>query len=494
MKISHDPIVVIVGLAPDGSHLLTLRSILTEANVDVRLLTPAVPSECAPESIAAMTAVHCPSLIVLELNEEASANSKLAWEFLRSFPTDNPVIVLFSDFNAEQIRTVLELGVDDFILPPFTAASVLPRVWRLLRSDVLTSSDSESLTEKLAGQRLGLVGESASFVEETNKLRQAARYDITVLISGETGTGKELVARAIHYLSQRSEHPFVPIDCGAIPPELTESELFGHERGAFTGAVARNRGLISTADHGTLFLDEVDALSLPVQAKLLRFLQGKEYRALGSSEIRKADVRVISATNRDLRQMVRNNEFREDLFYRLNVLQLCLPGLRHRLEDIAVLARHFAAKYAARFNKPLREFSRGALQRLIMHKWPGNVRELENVVETAVALGDGSVIRSKDLRLVPDQTESPSSFQQAKAQVITEFEREYISRILCASGGNVSEAARLAGKNRRALWELIRKHRIDIRGLRDSLAGVIVRKPAAGSEASVQASFKLASS
>jgi two-component system response regulator GlrR len=271
---------------------------------------------------------------------------------------------------------------------------------------------------------------------------------------------------------------------------LTESELFGHERGAFTGAVAKSHGLISTANLGTLFLDEVDALSLPVQAKLLRFLQGREYRALGSREIRKADIRVISATNRDLRQMIRNNEFREDLFYRLNVLQLRLPGLRQRREDVAVLARHFAAKCAARFKKPFREFSRGALQRLVMHQWPGNVRELENVVEAAVALGEGPVIKSADLHLASDNTESPASFQHAKAQIITEFEREYISRILCASGGNVSEAARLAGKNRRALWELIRKHHIDVRGLRDSLAGAISRKPGVRAGASVRAHFE----
>jgi len=308
------------------------------------------------------------------------------------------------------------------------------------------------------------------FLDEIKKLRLLARCDITVMIGGETGTGKELVARAIHYLSPRSDCPFVPVDCVAIPPGLTESELFGHERGAYTGAIAKNPGLISAADHGTLFLDEVDALNLSVQAKLLRFLQEMEYRPLGSSEVKKADVRVISATNRDLLQRVRSNEFRKDLYYRLNVVQLRLPSLSQRREDVILLARHFAAKYVARFSQPHREFSADAIQKLISYDWPGNIRELENVVGAAVALCDGPLICAKDLSLAGDQTQSPRSFREAKAQVITEFEREYITRLLDSCDGNVSEAARAAHKNRRAFWELIRKHRIDVRGVRNSSA------------------------
>jgi two-component system response regulator GlrR len=256
-------------------------------------------------------------------------------------------------------------------------------------------------------------------------------------------------------------------DCGAIPPELTESELFGHERGAFTGAVTKNPGLISAANHGTLFLDEVDALSLTVQAKLLRFLQEMEYRSLGSTETKKADVRVISATNRDLHEHVETNQFRKDLYYRLNVVQLNLPSLRHRREDIVLLARHFAAKHAVQFSRPKKDFAPAAIQKLITHHWPGNVRELENVVAAAVALCDEPMICENDLLLSGDQSDSPSSFRDAKARVIMEFEREYIMRVLSSCDGNVRQAARVAKKNRRAFWELIRKHRIDVREKRN---------------------------
>jgi DNA-binding NtrC family response regulator len=232
--------------------------------------------------------------------------------------------------------------------------------------------------------------------------------------------------------------------------------------------VTKHHGLIAAADKGTLFLDEVDALTLNVQAKLLRFLQQREYRSLGSSHITKADVRIISATNRDLQEQIRNKTFREDLYYRLNVVQLRMPALRERHEDVPLLAQHFASKHAARFNQPVREFSRGALQTLAMHQWPGNIRELENVIEGAVVLADGHLIQSTDLPLSGEKSRPVPSFREAKAHIVTEFEREYVRRLLCVCGGNVSEAARAAGKNRRAFWELIRKHRVDVRELRDS--------------------------
>jgi two-component system response regulator GlrR len=332
------------------------------------------------------------------------------------------------------------------------------------------------MLELLGIPQLELLGESPSFLEEVRKLPLLAQCDVTIMIQGETGTGKELIARAIHYLSPRHNRPFVPIDCGAIPPELAESVLFGHERGAFTSAVAKNPGLVSVADQGTLFLDEVDGLGSSVQAKLLRFLQQKEYRPLGSSEIKKADVRVISATNSNLQQRVRKGEFREDLFYRLNVVPLQLPPLRLRQNDIALLARHFLEKYAARYKRPTRNFSPDALQRLRMYHWPGNIRELENVVEAAVALSEGPTICAKDLLLAALESPDQLSFQEAKALAIREFERDYIARLVCSCGGNVSEAARVAGKNRRAFWELICKHKVDIQELRESSAAQEKRK------------------
>jgi len=477
-RLMHRATVLLLELVPESGHLGALRSILEQANFDV-LVSESPPTGRASAWAAQVNPERPPSLIVLLLDPRMLADDAAFRANLASLPPDVPVIAAAHDFEAVDIRLVLELGVTDFITPPFNPASILPRVWRLLRHSAAYLDGGGMLQEKIALKRLGLVGVSPSFLEEIKKLPLVARCDITVMILGQTGTGKELVARAIHYLSPRSDRPFVPIDCAAVPPELTESELFGHERGAFTGAVTRSRGLVAAADHGTLFLDEVDALSLSVQAKLLRFIQEREYRPLGSSEVRKADVRIVAASNRDLQQLVRDNEFREDLYYRLNVVQLRLPGLRQRREDVVLLARHFVAKYAARFKRPEREFTRGALQKLVMHQWPGNVRELENVVEAAVALCDGPLIRASDLSLLSEPAAGPASFRDAKARMINEFERDYILRLLCACDGNVSEAARAAAKNRRAFWELMRKHGINVEELRDASGGSAARKQAA---------------
>ena len=464
-------------IEPPSDDPSPLSSVLMEANIDVRVLTkPPTFTNGQSERLIEIAADYRPSLIILAFNEEGSADEDNLRKFLSSLPPDIPIIAAVQNLDAKEICSLLELGVTDFITPPFIAANVLPRVWHLLRLDESCCSDLTSLEEKLALKRSGLLGKSPSFLEEVRKIRLLARCDVTVMIRGETGTGKELVARAIHYLSPRCDRPFVPIDCGAIPPGLAESELFGHERGAFTGAVAKHRGLVSAAERGTLFLDEVDALSPSVQAKLLRLLQELEYRPVGSHETRKADIRLIAATNRDLQTLVRNGEFREDLYYRLNVAQVRLPALRQRGDDIALLARHFAAKHSARFHVPPPHFSHGALQKLFLHHWPGNVRELENVVEAAVALADGGLIRANDLLLGPEQAQGPSSFREEKARIITEFERNYVIRLLNACGGNVSEAARVAGKNRRAFWELIRKHGIDVRELRLSSDDAISRK------------------
>jgi DNA-binding NtrC family response regulator len=328
-----------------------------------------------------------------------------------------------------------------------------------------------TLLAQLGLRRLGLLGQSPTFVDAISKLPYISDCDATVLISGATGTGKELVARTVHYLSPRHDHPFVPVDCGAIPAELAESELFGHERGAYTGAFTRGIGLIPSAKDGTLFLDEVDALSLSVQAKLLRFLQEREYRALGSTEIRRADVRVIAATNRELRSQVKAGTLREDLFYRLAVVQIRLPALKERTEDILVLARYFLGKYTAQFRRSIRDFSADAMEKLLHHDWPGNIRELENVVQAAVALCQGSTIESRHLPALDAGGGAPVSFRAAKAEAMSRFERGYIVQLLRACKGNISQAARAAQKNRRAFWELIRKHGIDPREYLDEPAG-----------------------
>jgi transcriptional regulator with PAS, ATPase and Fis domain len=311
-------------------------------------------------------------------------------------------------------------------------------------------------------QKIGLgqiIGESPLLLRQLERIPRFARCDATVLISGESGTGKEIFARALHYLSPRAGRPFVPVNCGALPEHLVESEIFGHKRGAFTGAAADQPGLIHEAEGGTLFLDEIDGLTRAAQVKLLRFLQDGEYREVGSQKIAHADIRVIAATNADCSQLVRTGSFREDLFYRLNVLSLTLPALRERRGDIILLADHILETQAARANSPRKKLSLAALNRLLGHSWPGNVRELENVLIRAVVLCDGDTLELSDLNLPDDgATEKQQSFHETKARVVQRFEHDFLETALRAYDGNITRAARAVKKNRRAFWELLRKH------------------------------------
>jgi DNA-binding NtrC family response regulator len=301
----------------------------------------------------------------------------------------------------------------------------------------------------------------------TAKIPVIASSDVSVHISGETGTGKELCARAIHYLSPRADKPFLPVNCGAIPVDLVENELFGHVRGAFTGATLSHGGLIHEANGGTLLLDEIDCLPLSAQVKLLRFVQEKEYRQLGSAKVRQADVRIIAATNTDLARAVRDGAFREDLFYRLSIVHLGLPPLRERPEDIPLLARHFLAECAEELGKQATDFTPAAMRSLTGYSWPGNVRELENVVKRAVIFSQGAEINVDALDL-PGAAPSapPESFRREKTKAIEEFEKRYMQRLLQECQGNITRAAKAAQKNRRAFWELIRKYHIDVQQFR----------------------------
>lgn len=319
----------------------------------------------------------------------------------------------------------------------------------------------QALTEKLGMQQL--IGASSAFVAETSKIPRIARSDVSVLISGETGTGKEMVGRAIHYLSPRAAKPFIPINCGAIPVELLENELFGHERGAFTGASGSRAGLIQEAENGTLFLDEVDALPLPSQVKLLRFFQNKEYRPLGSTKVIKGDVRIVAASNANLEEAVATGTLRRDLYYRLNVVPIVLPPLRDRSHDILLLARHFLDQYAAKLNSPARDFSPDAGRKLMLYSWPGNVRELEHVVERVVVLCPERIIQEHHIVFPGENNQlGQLSFQEMKANVIARFETNYIQNLLIAYQGNISKAARAAQKERRTFWQLVRKYKIDV--------------------------------
>ena len=312
-----------------------------------------------------------------------------------------------------------------------------------------------------------LVGRSAVFVSVMSKIPKVANCDSGVLILGETGTGKEVFARKIHSLSARAMKPFVPVNCGAIPVELAENELFGHKQGAYTGAAVSRPGLIHEAEGGTLFLDEIDSLPALAQVKLLRFLQEKTYRPLGSTKEIRADARIIAATNTNPEEAVKTSRLRQDLYYRLNVISLQLPPLRQRREDIPLLARYFLKKYSAHMQRGEQDFSNGAVQKLIFYEWPGNVRELEHVIERTFVLCEERIIRRQDIYL-PEvhsvQCEEP--FNEAKRRFVEQFERAYLEKLLSFHGGNISRAAQAAQKHRRALFELIRKHGIDVERFR----------------------------
>ena len=324
-----------------------------------------------------------------------------------------------------------------------------------------------------------LIGTSKSFLQVTGMIPILSRTRSTVLIGGETGTGKELFARAIHYTGERRSKPFVPVNCAALPDHLAENELFGHSKGAFTGALTEKPGLFREAHGGTLFLDEINSLSLTVQSKLLRVLQDQEFRPLGSTKRQHVDVKIVAATNTDLKLLVENRQFREDLFHRLNVLSVTLPPLRDRKEDIELLAEHFLKRYAKDFGREAISIRQSARAKLTGYAWPGNVRELEGVIQRAVAMGAGEALEAHDLDLPElDQPglngpmlalvsrgmlSTDSNFQDMKTQVIDEFERTYLRELLTVHLGNISKAARAAKKERRAFQRLLQKHGLDRR-------------------------------
>ncbi len=320
---------------------------------------------------------------------------------------------------------------------------------------------------------LNLIGQSPTFLNTLELIKVLSQCEAPVLIEGETGTGKEMAARAIHYLGLRRDYPFIPVNCGALSDTLLENELFGHERGAYTDAKEAQVGLVTQAYQGSLFLDEVEALSLKGQVTLLRFLQTQEYRPLGSRSLKQADVRIIAASNEDLAILVKQGDFRQDLWFRLNVMPLFLPPLRERPGDIEQLAGHFLYQYSLKYRQSPKAFHPGTLAWMRNYFWPGNVRELENFVHRALLLSKETLVSlpakmlSSLERRNKGQIESSGDwagaveFNQAKAQAIACFEKQYLQWLIAECQGNISLAAKRAGKERRALGKLLKKHHID---------------------------------
>jgi len=379
-----------------------------------------------------------------------------------------PVIILTELSSIVRAAKAVQSGAFLYLVRPLRRDQIQAALERAFESLALhTGNASLDQPSRPSPASRVLIGSSREMRQTLSLASKAARSEASVFLFGESGTGKELVARSIHAQSARADHPFVPVDCASLPENLMEAELFGYEKGAFTGASKAKLGLIEAANHGTLFLDEIGELSMALQPKLLRVLQERQHRRLGGLRIINFDIRVISATNRDLRTSVSEGRFREDLFYRLHVLPILLSPLRKRPDDVAALALHFLAQFGGTRHPPVRGLEPDALRILQEHSWPGNVRELQNVIEYACATTDGEIISHSDLpsdcrsqsKLQSESNPpgwSSAKFKHAKAR----FEMEYISELLTRHDGNVSAAAKAGGVDRKTLYYLLNKHQV----------------------------------
>jgi two-component system NtrC family response regulator len=367
------------------------------------------------------------------------------------------VIIATGNESREHALRAIATGAYDFYQKPIDI-----EVLRLIVSRAEQMFELEAETRRLAASALaspidGIVASSSEMLQVLRNIEKIAPTDVAVLLLGESGTGKELLAQAIHKLSGRAREPFVPINCAAIPETLLESELFGHEKGAFTGAVKQNIGRIESANRGTLFLDEIGDVPMSMQVKLLRFLQDQIVERIGGRKPVQVDVRIVCATNQNLDRMIAEGRFREDLYYRLNEVAVRVPPLRERLEDVVVLASFFLRRFATEYERSVRGFTPAALVAIKEHKWPGNVRELENRVKRAVVMGDGPLLSAADLgfSIVGDE---PQSFGLRAARA--RAEREVLQLALAQAGSNLSKAAKLLGISRPTLYDLMQQHRI----------------------------------
>ncbi|MBI5216824.1 MAG: sigma-54-dependent Fis family transcriptional regulator [Ignavibacteriae bacterium] len=381
---------------------------------------------------------------------------------IREKNTNVHILAAIRNQNKDILHKLVDTSIDDFLLVPARGEEIKKKFQRLL--NVTNVPESDVIKKELI-LKFGLgqfIGASSQFLNAIKKIPIISKTDSPSLIMGETGTGKEMVARALHYLGSRSSQPFIPVNCGVLPEQLFENELFGHEKGAYTGALHKQEGLIHEARGGTLFLDEINTLNFSSQVKLLRFLEDGLYKPLGSSKYVQENVHIITATNVDLLTEIQEKRFREDLYYRINVLNIHLPPLRERTGDIFLLANHFLDKFSHQYEKGEMCFSADAMNKLTSYSWPGNVREMKNLIERLVVLIESSLIKAEDVVLPGDGTTpvGQRTFQDAREIVIHEFEKRFLSEILAANKWNVSRAAEQAHIDRRSLQRLIKKYNL----------------------------------
>ena len=374
------------------------------------------------------------------------------------FNPNIPIIVMTAFGEVNEAVQLMQDGIYHYFTKPFDVEDLVAKVKKALDKQI-TTSEARQVRSKIMSRRKSdyIVGACGKIEELLTQISIVAQNDVPVIIYGESGTGKELVSRAIHYTGKRADRPFVVENCGAIPENLIENELFGHVKGAYTDARTDQKGLFEEAHGGTLFLDEIGELPVGTQVKFLRVLQDGEFKRIGSTRPTRVDVRVIAATNKDLIQAIAEKSFREDLFYRLNVIPVNIPPLRERKEDIPLLINHFLNDFNKELGKVVEGFSPAAIQKMMTYQWPGNVRELKNKVKQAMVLTRNNVITAEDLFFhVPVSSNKFQSFKEAKR----EFEKEYISQVLRICQGNISQAARLAKKDRKDFYDVMKKYGI----------------------------------
>jgi len=436
--------ILLVDDDPDLLKLISLR--LTSAGYRIRT------AESGETALAAI-AVQRPAAVVTDLRMPGIDGLQLFDAIHRQHPA-LPVLILTAHGTIPDAVAATQRGVFGFLTKPFDSQELL----QLVASALKLSGDDAGGNAASGEWRSGIITRSPAMEDLLRQAKLVADSDASVLIYGDSGTGKELLARAIHRASRREDHPFVAVNCGAIPGELLESELFGHARGAFTGAVQAHKGLFQAADGGTLFLDEIGDMPLPLQVKLLRVLQEAEVRPVGSTQAIPVDVRMISATHRDLDEQKATGQFREDLYYRLNVVSLRLPPLSERREDIPLLATYFLRKLAERYHKPVPTLAPEAMALLVAAPWPGNVRQLLNLLEQALALATTSMIPATLVQnALKEDAAALIPFEEARKT----FERDYLVRLLKITGGNVTQAAQLAKRNRTEFYKLLQRHRLE---------------------------------